>query len=220
MKQFSKSVEEELNGLKVFELKVCDNYQGTDLKSPMNNLIDFDESMLESFSEKYIFASSVQNLSKLSVHMLSEKGYTLSVAESLTGGSLASAIVGISGASMIFDVGVVSYSTRAKHSILGVSESNLDSFGAVSKPVCLQMASGVLFDNDYALSTTGIAGPTGDGICEKVGTVFIGLATKKNTYAYGFLFKGTREEIRENSVRAGLSILITELMLENQRIKK
>ncbi len=206
-------------GLKTVELVVTDNYQGTELKTPNGKIHDFDESMISSLFDSCMLASTTETLSRQIIETLSKVGKTLSVAESLTGGALASSLVGTSGASKVLDFGIVSYSNKAKNTLLDVTEESLSKYGAVSKAVAMEMAKGVLKDNDYALSTTGIAGPTGDGICEKVGTVFIGLATKNDVCVYGFHFEGTREEIRKSTIQASLSILLSRIMLENQGIK-
>lgn len=202
--------------LKVVEIKETDSYQGTPLKTPSGKAMDFDESMLAGLGETYIFISSTEVLAEIIIKKLSELGKTLSVAESLTGGELASALIGISGASKVFDYGIVSYSNNAKHNLLDVSEKSLNEYGAVSKAVAEEMVSGVLKHNDFAVSTTGIAGPTGDGICEKVGTVFIGIATKRDIKVYGFHFEGLRDEIRKYTVQASLSLLLSRIMQETK----
>lgn len=210
------SLKKEFKFLQVVELEVKDSYQGVELKTPNENSKNFDEDMISSLGETILLNLSNEKLAEIIIKVLSESEKTLSVAESLTGGELASTLVGISGASKVFDLGIVSYSNKAKNTLLGVSEKSLSQYGAVSKAVALEMASGALKDNDYALSTTGIAGPSGDGICEKVGTVFIGLATKNEVKSYGFLFEGSREEIRRKSVQASLSLLLSRIMRETK----
>ena len=117
-------------------------------------------------------------------HLLSS-GETLSVAESCTGGHLASLFTSQSGASGYFLAGVVSYSNEAKADILGVSMDDIIRYGAVSEQVAIQMAQGVrrVSGATYALSTTGIAGPTGGSKEKPVGTVYIGISTPKKSFA-------------------------------------
>ncbi|MBQ0080612.1 MAG: competence/damage-inducible protein A [Alistipes sp.] len=110
---------------------------------------------------------------------------TLSVAESCTGGYLASLFTSQSGASGYFLAGVVSYSNEAKAEILGVSREDLMRYGAVSEQVAVQMAQGVrkVSGATYAISTTGIAGPTGGSLEKPVGTVYIGISTPQKSFA-------------------------------------
>lgn len=200
----------ETRDFKISELKETDSYQGVLLKTPFESEIVANDSLI--LCEDCLLTSSMKTLANALVKELTREGKTMSVAESLTGGELASSIVNVSGASKVFDQGIVSYSNNAKKTLLGVKEESLNDFGAVSKQVALEMARGVLKDNDYALSTTGIAGPKGDGICEKIGTVFIGLATKTEVQAFGFHFDGSRDEVREKSVQTALSLLLTKIV--------
>lgn len=126
--------------------------------------------------------ASVQEL----VHnRLTETGRTLAVAESCTGGAIASMFTAMAGASKYFLCGVVSYSNEAKAEILGVDPQAIERYGAVSEQVALQMADGArrTARADYAISTTGIAGPTGGTAEKPVGTVWIGIATPERTFA-------------------------------------
>ena len=126
--------------------------------------------------------ASVQEL----VHnLLIEKGLTLAVAESCTGGAIASMFTAMAGASKYLLCGVVSYSNESKAEILGVDPQAIERYGAVSEQVALQMADGVrrIARADYAIATTGIAGPTGGTAEKPVGTVWIGVATPEGTFA-------------------------------------
>lgn len=116
---------------------------------------------------------------------MTENGKTLSVAESCTGGAIAAKFTAMAGASVYFNAGVVSYSNEAKRDILGVNMNDIVRYGAVSETVAIQMAEGVrrAGQSDYAVSTTGIAGPTGGSAEKPVGTVWIGVATPKGCFA-------------------------------------
>ena len=118
-------------------------------------------------------------------NILSERGLKLAVAESCTGGTIASKFTAMAGASAYFMAGVVSYSNEAKHDILGVSTESLTSYGAVSEVVAKEMAEGVRkgANADYAIATTGIAGPTGGSEEKPVGTVWMAVATPNGTRA-------------------------------------
>ena len=126
--------------------------------------------------------ASVQQL----VHqILTERGQTLAVAESCTGGTIASRFTAMAGSSAYFLASVVSYSNESKRDILGVDYEDIMRYGAVSEQVARQMAEGArrITGADYAISTTGIAGPTGGSAEKPVGTVWIAVATPTHTIA-------------------------------------
>lgn len=116
---------------------------------------------------------------------LIERGQTLSVAESCTGGNIAAKFTAMAGASAYFNAGVVSYSNEAKVDILGVNPEDIAAYGAVSEAVAIQMAEGVrrVGRSDYGISTTGVAGPSGGSAEKPVGTVWIGIATPNGSFA-------------------------------------
>ena len=140
------------------------------------------------------------------------EGKTLVTAESLTGGGIGAALTAVSGASAVFKGGVISYCDEVKHEILGVSWDVLERYGAVSMLTAKAMASGVreMLKADYAVSVTGLAGPGGDEFGHAVGTVFIGFDSQRCSLAKEYRFSGDREEIRQQTIRAAL-----ELILEN-----
>jgi len=140
------------------------------------------------------------------VKALKEKGLHIATAESCTGGMVSAAITSVSGSSEVFDGGVVSYANEIKHRILGVNEETLATHGAVSEECAREMAEGVrrLMGADIGISLTGIAGP-GGGTAEKpVGTVYLGVSGKNETYALLLSLSGDRERVREESVKAAL----------------
>ena len=122
-------------------------------------------------------------IEKLVHDMLIQRGATLAVAESCTGGTIASKFTAIAGASQYFMAGIVSYSNAAKSDILGVRIEDIEREGAVSECVARQMAEGArrVTGADYAIATTGIAGPTGGSELKPVGTVWIAVATPTGT---------------------------------------
>ncbi|MER8186170.1 CinA family protein [Kitasatospora sp. NPDC094015] len=143
---------------------------------------------------------------------LRARGATLAVAESLTGGLLAARLVEVPGASLTFRGSVTAYATDLKASVLGVDEGLLAVRGAVHPVVARQMADGVrrLLGADYALATTGVAGPDPqDG--QPVGTVHLGLATPSGTLVASPLLSGDRATIRQDSVTAALDLLLAHL---------
>lgn len=118
------------------------------------------------------------------IEKLKEKHMKVATAESCTGGLIAKRITDIPGASEIFDCGIISYANEIKHRVLGVSEDDLNKYGAVSEPVARQMAQGALKVSgaDIAVSVTGIAGPDSDSTNKPVGLVYIGLADRDNVW--------------------------------------
>jgi len=143
---------------------------------------------------------------------LRARGLMFACAESCTGGLLAAAMTSIPGSSMWFDRGFVTYSNDAKVTLLRVNPETLDRFGAVSEETALEMAAGVLQAApraDFAISTTGIAGPDGGTAGKPVGMVCFGFARRTGdgvvTRADTQVFKGDREQVRNASVGFALS---------------
>ena len=130
--------------------------------------------------------------------LLIENNFTISVAESLTGGKISSMLVEKSGISESFLEGVVCYSNKSKINTLGVNEETLERFGAVSEEVAKEMALGVAnrLGADFAVATTGIAGPNSDESGKPVGLVYIGIYSQGEVSAKGVVFTGDRELIR------------------------
>lgn len=139
---------------------------------------------------------------------LSARGQTVAVAESLTGGRLASMLVSVPGASAAFRGGVVAYAAEAKAVVLGVSAQRLEETGPVDGVVAEQMAAGVaeLFKADYAVATTGVAGP-GPADGHEAGTVWIGVHTPQGRSSRRYHFSGNRDQVRNASVAAALAML-------------
>ncbi|MFI0985944.1 CinA family protein [Streptomyces exfoliatus] len=149
--------------------------------------------------------------------LLAERGHTLAVAESLTGGLVAAELTGVPGASAAFRGSVTAYATALKRELLGVDGGLLAERGAVDPEVALQMAAGVRdrLGADWGMSTTGVAGPDPqDG--QAVGTVYVAVAGPAATGAgagkvVSLRLNGARAEIRRESVRSVLELLLEEL---------
>jgi len=140
-----------------------------------------------------------------------ELNASVSVAESCTGGWLSKVLTDLSGSSEWFVGGVVSYSNESKHKLLGVDNSLLDEFGAVSQPVAEAMAISAqrVFSSSLAVSVTGIAGPSGGTADKPVGLVWFGLKVQgKTVRSCCKNFKGNRNDIRQQAVAAALDLLI------------
>ena len=148
--------------------------------------------------------------------LLRQQGATIATAESCTGGRLAAALNAQSGASAYYMGSVVAYDNSVKTSILGVSQEMLDTDGAVSESTVCQMAEGVrrLLHVDYAIATSGIAGPTGGTPDKPVGTVWIAWATPEATEAQCFHFGAARER-EQITIRAVSEALVKMIKLLN-----
>lgn len=133
---------------------------------------------------EFVYGIDYTCIEEAVVERLKEKKLTVAAAESCTGGLVAKRITDIAGASEIFECGIVSYSNRIKHDVLGVSSDDLEKYGAVSETVAKQMAVGALKVSgaDIAVSVTGIAGPDSDPSGKPVGLIYIGLADKNNVW--------------------------------------
>ncbi len=141
------------------------------------------------------------------VELLKQEDLMLATAESCTGGLVADAIVSVAGASDVFYEGIVSYANGSKVNRLRVSERTLREYGAVSKETAQEMAEGLLSQNvDVAISTTGIAGPTGGTIDKPVGLVYIAVASIAGTRVEGYNFSGDRDAIRKQARDAALNL--------------
>ncbi len=140
---------------------------------------------------------------------LDELGHKVTCAESCTGGLLAAQLTRLPGSSAWFEIGYVTYSNHAKSQLLKVNETTLNHYGAVSEECVREMALGALIaaKADYALSISGIAGPSGGTAETPVGTVWFGLATKQRISAQQQHFFGNRDEIRTKAVDFALTLL-------------
>lgn len=132
----------------------------------------------------YVYGVDYNCIEEAVVGMLKEHHLKVATAESCTGGLIAKRITDVPGASEVFECGIISYANGIKHKVLGVSEDDLNKYGAVSEPVAKQMAQGALKVSgaDIAVSVTGIAGPDSDSTGKPVGLVYIGLADKENVW--------------------------------------
>lgn len=134
--------------------------------------------------DAYVYGMDYNCIEEAVVGMLKEHHLKVATAESCTGGLIAKRITDVPGASEVFECGIISYANEIKHKVLGVSEDDLNKYGAVSEPVAKQMAQGALKVSgaDIAVSVTGIAGPDSDSTGKPVGLVYIGLADKENVW--------------------------------------
>jgi nicotinamide-nucleotide amidase len=140
-------------------------------------------------------------------------GQTIVTAESSTGGLITKRLTDISGSSACVLGGVVAYADDIKEKVLGVQKQTLIDYGAVSEPVAQQMAEGArrLFGSDFALSVTGIAGPTGATPTKPVGLHYIGLSAASGTRVRRYVWPGDRDHNRAAAADAALRLLLAVL---------
>jgi PncC family amidohydrolase len=145
---------------------------------------------------------------------LREKGWTLSTAESCTGGLISDRITDVSGSSDYFEGGMVTYSNESKAKHLGVPLDYIRRYGAVSPQVARKMAQGVrkAFNTTFGLSTTGVAGPTGGTKRAPVGRVFIGIANGRRTWVRKEDLKGNRRDIKRKAAEKTLQFFYETLI--------
>lgn len=158
------------------------------------------------------------SLSRSVIRMATAEGLVVGTAESLTAGMIAATLADVPGASRVLMGGVVSYDTRIKRELLGVSPEVVEESGVVSAPCACQMAEGARarLKVDVAVSATGLAGPGGGTPQTPVGTVFIGVASAKGVRAERFIFTGNRRRVRRKATQAALRMLLEELKVETE----
>jgi nicotinamide-nucleotide amidase len=180
----------------------------------LNELIEDAVAKLLPQIEKYVYGTENDTLESVVGALLKNDNATLSSAESCTGGNIARLLTTIPGSSAYFIGSVVAYHNKVKQNMLDVSENHLKTYGAVSEPVVLQMANGAKekFGTDYAVATSGIAGPDGGTKDKPVGTIWIAVAGPKRTITRKFNFGNNRlRNIQKTSFMA-LNMLREELM--------
>ncbi len=180
-------------------------------RNPVQSTPSLDSLMNDVIAElgQFVFSVDGQTMEEVVGRHLRDRGLTLAVAESCTGGLIAHRLTRVAGSSAYVDRGVVCYANQAKIELLEVSESLLKKHGAVSAQVAKAMAQGVRTGSkvDVGLSVTGIAGPGGGTARKPVGLVYVGLATSKGTSTTAFRFYGERDAITLRASQAALDVL-------------
>ncbi len=164
--------------------------------------------------EDYAYGFNEAQLEEVVGSLLSANNLTVSAAESCTGGYISQMITSVPGSSAYFYGSAVAYSNQVKEDVLGVDPQLIEQFGAVSEQVAIQMADGVRrkFRTDYAVSTTGIAGPDGGSAEKPVGTVWIGVSSEKRSYALKYTMGTHRERNIRKSALQALQLLRKEVL--------
>jgi nicotinamide-nucleotide amidase len=164
-----------------------------------------------------IFSTADENLEEVIVKQLAKRNETMATAESCTGGLIANRITNVPGASVVFVAGYVCYSNRAKADMLNIDPKLIEEHGAVSEPVARALAerARVCAGSNYALATTGIAGPTGGSPEKPVGTIYVALAsTESETVVRKFFFPTDRETFKQLAAQSAMNLLRLKMIKE------
>ena len=188
-----------------------------DEEAKAENILDELAGKIEEKLGLAVFAMNGELMEEIIGKMLSDAGKTLSVAESCTGGLIGERLTEIAGASEYFIEGAIVYANEAKIRTLNVAPEIIEKNGAVSCEVAEAMAKGMRekSNTDYAISVTGIAGPTGGSDEKPVGTVFIGYADESQTKSFKIILPGDRFLIRWRASQAALEYLRRQLLKKN-----
>lgn len=180
--------------------------EGADRAAALARIQPVEEAIRERLGAD-LFGVDDQTLEAVVVEQAAERGMTLGVAESFTGGLLAARLVSVPGASKVFRAGLVAYAPASKVTYLGVEQELLDRYGAVSEEAAAALAEGVRRTSgaSIGLSTTGEAGP--DALEKPVGTIFVGMSVEGETSVRGLRASGDRQEIRSVGCAAALDAL-------------
>jgi nicotinamide-nucleotide amidase len=186
---------------------------GTD-RNRLNEAIEKAEKELMPLAGEYIFGYDEESMAEIIGRLLLKLNYSLSTAESCTGGTVAQMITSIPGSSDYFKGSVVAYSNEIKEKVLGVKHETLLAFGAVSEQTVREMAEGVksTFNTDFAVSVSGIAGPSGGTDEKPVGTTWVAIATPAHTLTRKFHFGEHRGRNIQRAALSALSMLRKELL--------
>lgn len=189
--------------------------KGENKEHVINEVEEQIEKLLPLIEEEFVcFEEEGKTIEAIIGKYLAEKNKSLAVAESCTGGKIAEKFTKNPGASAYFRGGIVTYSTESKINVLGVSGDIIEKHSVVSVEVVEEMAKNVraLFNADYGLATTGNAGPTKGDSNAEVGTVYIGISTKKNMISAKFSLGTERKRVTAKAVNKALEILEKEIL--------
>jgi len=178
------------------------------------NAIEQADAIITSTLGPSIFSAADETLEEVIVKLLAQRNQTLSVAESCTGGLLANRITNVPGASAVFLAGYVCYANQAKIDMLNIDPQLIEKHGAVSEQIACALAehARTCARSDYALATTGVAGPGGGSPEKPVGTVYIALAASDETIAKKLFFPTDRETFKQIATQAALELLRRKLI--------
>lgn len=177
------------------------------------------EELYRRFGKAVYTTDADETLEMALTKLLIKKKYTMTTAESCTGGMIAARMVNAPGVSAVLKSGFITYANEAKEELLGVSHDTLEKFGAVSRETAEEMAEGAVkaAHTDAAIAVTGIAGPDGGTKEKPVGLVYIGVNVRGNVKVREYHFSGSRQKIRESVTAAALTFLREKLLASEER---
>lgn len=177
------------------------------------------EELYRRFGNAVYTTDADETLEMALTKLLMKKKYTMTTAESCTGGMIAARMVNAPGVSAVLKSGFITYANEAKEELLGVSHDTLEKFGAVSRETAEEMAEGAVkaAHTDAAVAVTGIAGPDGGTKEKPVGLVYIGVNVRGNVEVREYHFSGSRQKIRESVTAAALTFLREKLLAFEER---
>lgn len=178
-------------------------------KASLKNDVALEVKKLLQLIPENIFGYNTETMAEVIGRMLKEKNKSLALAESCTGGYISHLVTSVPGSSDYYKGSLTAYSNAIKENVLGVSSKTLEDFGAVSEQVAKEMVLGVkqIMNSDYAVATTGIAGPDGGTEEKPVGTVWIAIASENKVFTKKFVFGNNRERNIVRSSQTALQIL-------------
>ena len=182
-------------------------------KELINNEIDIQKEKLLQLTQEHFIGFEANSIAITLGEQLKKAGKTIATAESCTGGNIAHQITLVPGSSQYFNGGVVCYANEVKINTLGVSIQDIQQYGAVSETVARQMAEGARkrLNTDFAIATTGVAGPDGGSDEKPVGTVWIAVADSTGTIAKKCFFPSTRENFIDRTSNHAILMLLHRL---------
>lgn len=185
--------------------------EATVLQNTIHNLV---QQLSEIIGDIIVGFEEEEQIEVVLGRLLTEKSLTLSTAESCTGGKISELITSVAGSSSYFRGSIVSYATDVKVALLNVSQGSIESFSVVSKKVAEEMAVGVqkLLQTDFAIATTGNAGPTQGDADAAVGTVCLAIATPKGVFSEEYNFGQPRQKVIDRAANKGLELLLKEIL--------
>ena len=177
------------------------------------------EELYRRFGNAVYTTDADETLEMALTKLLIKKKYTMTTAESCTGGMIAARMVNAPGVSAVLKSGFITYANEAKEELLGVPHDTLEKFGAVSRETAEEMAEGAVkaAHTDVAVAVTGIAGPDGGTKEKPVGLVYIGVNVRGNVEVREYHFSGSRQKIRESVTAAALTFLREKLLASEER---
>ena len=204
-------VEKDLEAIAGLELGYCIGQGDVDVRlAGLAGPVEAGAEIVRERLGEFILSEDRRVLEEVIIHLLTERREWVATAESCTGGYLSSRLTDVSGSSKVYGHGFVTYANEAKEKHLGVSADLLQLHGAVSEPVARAMAEGCLRTSgaDYAISITGIAGPTGGTEEKPAGTVYVGLASKgRETLVRKFFYPISRDRFKLLTSQAAMDLL-------------